>query len=368
MNIVRGFSVPGDGWRLGPGRGRVGAAFLLGMAAGLASESMGGPMRFSRLTVPATIAVALLLAPSVAGTQSTAKTYRIAVLGNENNPPWEGFRQGLRELGYVDGQNVSIDWRWSEGKPDRLPALATDVVALKPDVIVASGTQAIRAVKRATSAIPIVMTTSSYPDKIGLVDSLSRPGGNVTGLSNVGPELSGKKLELLKEVAPKVSRVAVLFNPASEVEPLSVQELSLAAPAVGIEIQPVEIRSPDAFAMAFAALLPSRNHALLALGNPINFRGRQHITGFALQNGLPSIYDERLFVEAGGLMSYAPSFTDAFRRAATYVDKLLKGAKAADLPVEQPTRIELVINLKTAKALGLTIPPAVLARADEVIQ
>jgi putative ABC transport system substrate-binding protein len=212
------------------------------------------------------------------------------------------------------------------------------------------------------------MTTSSYPDKIGLVDSLSRPGGNVTGLSNIGPELSGKKLELLKEIAPKASRVAVLFNPASEVEPLTVRELSGAAPAVGIEIQAVEVRSPDDFPAAFAALSSSRVHALLAIGNPINFRGRQLIADFALKNRLPSIYDERLFVDAGGLMSYAPSFTDSFRRAATYVDKILRGAKPADLPVEQPTKLELVINLKTAKALGLTIPPSLLQRADQVVE
>jgi putative tryptophan/tyrosine transport system substrate-binding protein len=313
-------------------------------------------------------AAALLAAPLAAEAQQAGKIHRIGVLGNENNPPWDGFRRGLRDLGYVDGRNLSIEWRWSEGKPDRFPGLATEVVALKPDVIVASGTQATRAAKRATSTIPIVMTTSSYPDKIGLVDSLSRPGGNVTGLSNVGPELSGKKLELLKEIVPKASRVAVLFNPASEVEPLAVRELSAAAPAVGVEIQSVEVRSPDDFSAAFAALSPSRVHALLALGNPINFRGRQLIADFALKNRLPSIYDERLFVEAGGLMSYAPSFTDSFRRAATYVDKILKGARPADLPVEQPTKFELVINLKTAKALGLTIPPSLLARADQVIE
>lgn len=318
---------------------------------------------------PAVLIAILALAisePAVA--QPPGKIHRVAVLGNENNPPWEGFRQGLRELGYVDGQNVTIEWRWSEGKPDRFPSLATEVVALKPDVIVASGTQAIRAAKRATSAIPIVMTTSSYPDKIGLVDSLSRPGGNVTGLSNIGPELSGKKLELLKEIAPKASRVAVLFNPASEVEPLLVRELSAAAAAVGVEIQSVEVRSPDDFSAAFAALSASRVHALLALGNPINFRGRQLIADFALENRLPSIYDERLFVEAGGLMSYAPSFTDSFRRAATYVDKILKGAKPADLPVEQPMKIELVINVKTAKILGLTIPHSLLLRADQLVQ
>jgi putative ABC transport system substrate-binding protein len=311
---------------------------------------------------------AVLAAPRAAGAQQAGKVYRIGVLGNENNPPWDGFRQGLRDLGYVDGRNVSMDWRWSGGKPDRLPRLAMELVALRPDIIVASGTQAVRAAMAATSAIPIVMTTSSYPEKIGLVKSLSRPGGNVTGLTNVGPELSGKKLELLKEIAPTISRVAVLSNPASPVEPLTVQELLTAAPAVGVEIQSVEVRSPDDFSAAFGALSSSRVHALLVLGNPINFRGRQLIADFALRNHLPSIYDERLFVDAGGLMSYAPSFTDSFRYAATYVDKILKGAKPADLPIEQPTTFELVINLKTAKALGLTIPPALLLRADQAIE
>jgi putative ABC transport system substrate-binding protein len=323
-------------------------------------------MRFRVLVL--TLALALLAAPLAAEAQQAGKVYRIGVLGNENNPPWDGLRQGLRELGYVDGRNVSMEWRWSEGRTDRFPGLAMELVALKPDVIVASGTQAARAAKQATSTIPIVMTTSSYPDRIGLVDSLSRPGGNITGLSNVGPELSGKKLELLKEIAPKASRVAILWNPASEVEPLVVRDLMTAAPALGVELQSVEVRSPDDFSAAFATLSASRVHALLALGNPINFRGRQLIADFALRNRLPSIYDERLFVDAGGLMSYAPSFTDSFRRAATYVDKILKGAKPADLPVEQPTKFELVINAKTAKALSLTIPPSVLARADEVIQ
>ena len=187
-------------------------------------------------------------------------------------------------------------------------------------------------------------------------------------MSNVGPELSGKKLELLKEIAPKTSRVAVVWNPASEVEPLTVRELSSAAPAAGVAIHSVEVRSPDAFSEAFGALSASRADGLLALGNPINFRGRQLITDFALKNRLPSIYDERLFVAAGGLMSYAPSFTDSFRRAATYVDKLLKGARPADLPVEQPIKFELVINAKTARALGLTIPQSVLLRADQIIE
>jgi len=325
-------------------------------------------MMMKRAALTVVLALGLLATPLAAEAQQAMKVYRIGVLGNENNPPWDGFRRGLRDLGYVDGRNLSMEWRWSEGKPDRFPALAMELVALRPDVIVASGTQGVRAAMEATSAIPIVMTTSSYPEKIGLVKSLSRPGGNVTGLSNVGPELSGKKLELLKEIAPKVSRVAVLWNPASTVEPLALQELLTAAPAVGVEIQSVEVRSPDDFSAAFAAVSSSRVHAMLALGNPINFKGRQLIADFALRNRLPSIYDERLFVDAGGLMSYAPSFTDSIRHAATYVDKILKGAKPADLPVEQPTKFELVINARTAKILGLTIPQSVLLRADEIIQ
>src|SRR5688500_20256851 len=239
-----------------------------------------------------------LAAPLAGEAQQAMKVYRVGVLGNENNPPWDGFRQGLRDLGYVDGRNLSMEWRWSEGKPDRLPALAIELVALRPDVIVASGTQAVRAAMEATSAIPIVMTTSSYPEKIGLGRSLSRPGGNVTGLSNVGPELSGKKLELLREIAPKVSRIALIWNPASAVEQLALQELSAVAAPVSVKIESLEVRSPDDFAVAFASVSLNRVDALAALGNPINFRGRQLIADFALKNRLPSIYDERLIVAA----------------------------------------------------------------------
>jgi putative ABC transport system substrate-binding protein len=325
-------------------------------------------MKSPRLALTAILALGFLAASLVGSAQPAAKVYRIGVLGNENTPPWEGFRQGLRDLGYVDGRNVTMEWRWSEGRTDRLPALAIELVGLRVDVIVASGTQAVRAAKQATGTIPIVMTVSSYPDKIGLVESLARPGGNVTGLSNIAPELSGKRVELLKEIAPRVSRVAVLWNPASPVEPLGFRELLAAAPAAGVEIVSVEVRTPDDYPAAFAAVASSRAHALLAHGNPVNFKNRQLIADFALRSRLPSIYEERLFVEAGGLMSYAPSFTDLFRRAATYVDKILKGAKPADLPVEQPTKFELVINLRTAKALGFTIPPLVLFRADQVIE
>jgi putative tryptophan/tyrosine transport system substrate-binding protein len=259
-----------------------------------------------------------------------------------------------------------MDWRWSEGRTDRLPGLALEVVARQPDIIIVAGIQAAQAAKQATSAIPIVGAVFSYPDKVGLVQSLARPGGNITGLSNLAPELAAKKLELLKEITPKVSRVAIVWNPANPVEPLGFEEIVTAAKAVGIEIQSIEVRSPDQFSGAFATVARSRVDGLLAHGNPVNFASRQLIVDFALKSRLPSIFEERLFVEAGGLMSYAPSYIDIFRRAATYVDKILKGAKPADLPIEQPTKFELVINLKTAKALGLTIPPSLLLRADHI--
>lgn len=325
-------------------------------------------MTWLRVARVVALAFILLIPAEGVEAQVAAQVHRIAVLGNQNNPPWEGLRQGLRDLGYVDGRNVTIDWRWSEGFTDRLPALAAELVALKPDVIVASGTQAVRAAMQSTGTIPIVMAVSAFPDKIGLVQSLARPGGNVTGLSNVAPDLNGKRLELLKEIAPKVSRLAVLWNPASPVEPLGFRELLAAAAVAGVEIRSIEVRSPDDFEAAFAAIASSNADALMAFINPINFKGRHLIGDFALANRLPSILDERIFVEAGGLLSYGPSFIDLYRRAAVYVDKILKGAKPADLPVEQPTRFELVINLKTAKALGLTIAPSVLLRADQVIE
>lgn len=321
-----------------------------------------------RRTFIGTLAGGLLASPFTTFAQQPTKLPRIGILGNEDTQHWQGFRQGLRDFGYVDGRNVTIESRWSEGKTERLPALAIELVQLKVDVIVASSTQAVRAAKQATSTIPIVMAVSSYPDKIGLVESLARPGANVTGLSNVAPEVGGKRLQLLREIAPKVSRVAVLWNPASPVEPLGFQELLAAARMAGVEIQSIEVRTPDDYTAAFASVTGNRADALYAFGNPVNFKNRQLIADFASKSRLPSIYEERLFVESGGLLSYAPSFTDLFRRAATYVDKILKGAKPADLPVEQPTKFELVINLKTAKAIGLTIPQSLLQRADEVIQ
>jgi len=316
-----------------------------------------------------TLASGLLASPFTTLAQQPMKLPRIGILGNEvAGPPWEGFRQGMRDLGYVDGRNVTMESRWSEGKTARFPALAIELVQLKVDVIVASGTQAIRAAMDATSTIPIVMAVSAYPDKIGLVQSLARPGGNVTGLSNVSPDLMGKRFELLKEIAPKVSRLAVLWNPASPVEPNGFQAVQAAGAATGLEIRSIGVGTPDDYAAAFATVTDGRADALYAFANPVNSKFRRLIVDFAAKSRLPDIYEDRAYIESGGLLSYGPSFNDMFRRAATYVEKILKGAKPADLPVEQPIKFELLINPRTVKALGLTIPKSMLERGYELIQ
>lgn len=314
------------------------------------------------------LAGGMLASPFSTFAQRPATLPRIGVLGNENTPPWEGFRQGLRELGYIDGQSVTVLWRWSDARTERFPALAMELVQSKVDVIVTSSTPATRAAKAATSTIPIVMANSAYPDKSGLVESLARPGGNVTGLSNFGPELMGKSLEILKEIAPRVTRVAVLLNPGNPVESLAFEEVLAVAPGAGLKAQPIEVRTLDEYAAAFAALTASHADALFAFSNPANFKNRQLIADFALKSRLPSLFQARLFVESGGLVSHAPNYHEMFRRAATYVDRILKGTSPAELPVEQPMKIELAINLRTAKALDVTVPQALLLRADSVIQ
>ena len=292
----------------------------------------------------------------LADAQPAARTFRIGTLGNENTPVWDGLRQGLRELRYVEGRNVTIEARWSGGSPDRLPALARELVALKADVIVASSMQAIRAAKDATTTIPIVMVLASFPDKLGLVESLSRPGGNVTGLSTLAPDLIAKRVELLKEIVPRASRLAVLVDPSNPIEALGLRDLVAAAEAAGVKAQTFAARTPEELPTTLAAAASSGADALWVFGNPVNFRSRQLITDAARTNRLPSMFDERLFVEAGGLLSYGSSYFEQFRRAASYVDKILKGAKPADLPVEQPLTFELTINRTTANALGLTYP------------
>jgi putative ABC transport system substrate-binding protein len=283
----------------------------------------------------------------------------------------EAIRLALRELGYVEGQNIAIEYRYAEGKRDRFPKLAAELVRLKVDIIVvAGGNRIIPAAKNATKTIPIVMTGAGLdPVEAGFIESLARPGGNVTGLTNLGVELGGKRLELLKEAVPKVFRVAVLYDPANPSSVLSVKEdLPAAARALGFSIQPWEVRAADGFEKVFAAMGKQRPDGLYVLGGALINANQKRTIGFALKSRLPSIYIGREFVEAGGLMSYGADIADSYRRIAYYVDKILRGAKPADLPVEQPTKFELVINLKTAKQIGLTIPPEVLARANKLIK
>jgi putative ABC transport system substrate-binding protein len=301
------------------------------------------------------------------------KVYRIGFLfvGNPAAAAHflEAFRQGLRELGYVEGKTFVLEVRYSEGRFERLPELARELVGLKVDVIVTPNDVAIAAVKRETQTIPIVMATSTDPVGTGFVASLARPGGNVTGLSSISPELSGKRLELLREVVPGLSRVAFLWNPDVRGALLDYKETEGAARSLRLQLQSVEVPRAEDLDRAFSAITNQRAQALvLPAGNPVAFANAGQIASFAQRNRLPSIYAQMEYVDAGGLMSYGPSTPEMYRRAAIYVDKILKGAKPADLPVEQPTRFELVINLKTAKALGITIPQSILARADKVIE
>jgi putative ABC transport system substrate-binding protein len=279
----------------------------------------------------------------------------------------EAFRQGLRELGYVEGQNIAIESRWTEGKDDRLPGLAADLVRSKVDVIVAETGAATRAAQQATRTIPIVMSTVNDPVGSGLVASLARPGGNVTGLTIMSPDLVGKQLELLKEVVPKMSRVALLRHPDNPASAAQLREAEAAAQALGLRLQTLEARSPQEIDGAFAAMTRERAGALLVIPDTLFWSQRRQIVELAVKRRLPSIRIGEAYAEAGGLMSYGPSYLDLERRAATFVDKILKGANPADLPVAQPTKFELVINLKTAKAIGLTIPQPLLQRADRII-
>jgi putative ABC transport system substrate-binding protein len=321
-----------------------------------------------------TLASGLLAAPLAAEAQQAAKVARIGYLAtNLTATPnlHEAFRQGLRDLGYVEGRNLVIEYRSAEGKLERLPALAAELVSLKVDVIVAPNTVAALAAEQATGTLPIVFAVAADPVASGLVTSLARPGGNVTGLSILAPELVGKRLELLKQTVSGVSRVAVLWQPGAMGERIDkdmLKDAEGAARALGVRLQVVEARGPDDFDRAFSEMTRARAGALTVLGSTLFLIERRRLVDLAAKYRLPAVYSWREGVDAGGLMSYGPNFADLHRRAATYVDKILRGAKPADLPVEQPAKFELVINLKTAKALGLTIPPSVLGRADEVIQ
>ncbi|HKC94768.1 MAG TPA: ABC transporter substrate-binding protein [Nitrospira sp.] len=280
----------------------------------------------------------------------------------------ESFEQGLHSLGYVEGKNIVIEYRYAEGKLDRLPDLAKELVSIKPDVIVTSSDRSVLALKNATRTIPIVIAAAADPVGSGLVDSLASPGGNVTGLSIFAPELGGKRLELLKEAVPSLTRVAFLWQASGHIASVTVKEIQAAAKALGLHVQSLEIRDSKDFDSAFEAALKEHAQALLTGPSPVINTHHARIIEFAAKNRLPAMYAGPEFVNAGGLMSYAPDYTDQYRRTAVYVDKILKGAKPANLPIEQPTKFELVINLKAAKQIGLTIPPNVLARADKVIK
>ena len=316
---------------------------------------------------------ALLIAPSLsAHAQAPAKVPRIGYLSPSGDPYTPGthveaFRQGLRDLGYVEGKNILVEYRYQEGKPDRRDNLVTELVQLKVDVLVLGSLPAIRAAKQATKTIPIVMVTTQDPVATGLVDSLARPGGNITGLTRLTRELSGKRLELLKEVVPGISRVGALMDVGQSRDDFKWYEAP--ARALKIQLQLLEVRAPNPdFNAAFQAAAKGHANALVTIRGSVLIRYTKRIADLAIKNRLPSMHEESEFVGAGGLMSYSANDAESFRRAATYVDKILKGAKPADLPVEQPTKFDLVINLKTAKQIGLTIPPNVLVRADRVIR
>jgi ABC-type uncharacterized transport system substrate-binding protein len=329
-----------------------------------------------RIGLAVVVGVTLLLAPLLAPLAIEAQQAgvpRVGYLGN-SSPSLEvdlldAFRQGLRELGYTEGQNIIIEYRWAEGKYDRFPDLLADLVRLKVDAIVTAGTPGALAAKRATKTIPIVLAVAGDAVGAGLVDSLARPGGNVTGSTTIVQELEGKRLELLKEVVPRLSRVAFLSNPTNPLSRIVLKQTQLAAPALHLRLEPiVEVKGVSELERAFAIISKVRSDALIMVADRFLLAERTRIVEFAEKHRLPTMYPYSEMVKDGGLMSYSPSYPDSFRRAAKYIDKILKGAKPADLPVEQPTKFELVINLKTANALGLTIPQSVLLRADQIIQ
>jgi len=318
------------------------------------------------------IIFAMLSALCVSAEAQQPKKFRIGILMSGSLAPrqavLDALRQSLRDLGYVEGKNIAFEYRFSEGNDERLPELATELVREKVDIILTSGIAPPLAAKKATKTIPIVMGVVGDAVGTGLVDSLARPGGNVTGFTLLGPELSGKRLEILKETVPRLARVAVLLNPTNRGTALYRKEVEVAARSLGVELHILEASRPNELASALSGTKTARVQALITLNDTMFFSEQIQIGNLAAKSGLPAMFPESEYVNAGGLMSYGPNLPDLFRRAATYVDKILKGAKPADLPVEQPTKFEFIINLKTAKQIGLTIPPNVLARADRVIR
>ena len=328
--------------------------------------------RLSRAGTGTLLVLLLLISPLAAEAQQARKVPRIGILWNYSpiiaSSFADAFRQGLVGLGYVEGQTVVLEERWAEGRFDRLLPLAAELVRLNVDILVTTSTPAARAAQQATRTIPLVMTLVSDPVESGLVANLARPGGNVTGLSLMHPELSRKRLALLKEVTPKVSRVAVLSNPSNPNTSPLLRETAAAARDLGVQLQVVEVRDSTGLDSAFSAMTRERAGALVVMPDFVFQDQRRRIVEFAAKSRLPAMYPWREPVDAGGLMAYGASIPDILRRAAVYVDKILKGAKPAELPIEQPAKLELVINMKAAKALGLRIPPVVLARADQVIE
>jgi putative ABC transport system substrate-binding protein len=315
---------------------------------------------------------ACALAAPFASRAQQQRVYRIGFLGNSTAALEANlvgpFREGLRELGYVEGRNIVIEYRWAEGKYERFPALIAELVARKVEVIVTAGTPAALAVQRAAATIPLVMVAVGDPVGTGLVASLARPGGNSTGLTSIAPDLEGKRMELLREIVPKLARVSFLLNPDNAFHVGSEKQARAAAQVLHLDVQFIGVRADSDFDHAFDAIARERPDAFIVLADRVFLHNRGRIVDFAARNRLPAVYPYRELVEAGGLMSFGPNYAEMHRRAAVYVDKILKGAKPSDLPVEQPTKFELIINPKSAKAIGLTIPQSLLLRADEVIQ
>jgi putative ABC transport system substrate-binding protein len=325
-----------------------------------------------RRTFLAGTGAVLLAAPLAVEAQQAGKVPRVGFLtafSPSDVPQWrEGFRQGLRDFGYTEGRNIVIEYRYAEGRPERLPGLAAELVRLKMDIIAAETTPASLAVQQATTTIPIVMTLVADPVESGLISSLARPGGNITGLSLQLPDIAAKRLQLLREVVPGVSRVGILWNSASPITPPQFRAAEAAAQVLGIQLESLGVRAPDDFERAFQVAIRRGTGALLILDDFFLTRHLTQIAKLTVKARLPAMAGVTGFAEAGVLVSYGPNFAYITRRSVTYVDKILKGAKAADLPMEQPTTFELVINLKTARTLGLTIPPSLLQRADQVIE
>jgi putative tryptophan/tyrosine transport system substrate-binding protein len=313
----------------------------------------------------------LLASPLIAQGAAAGKVPRVGFLHRGSPGPSQeidAFQRGLRELGYIEGQNIAVEYRFARGQVERLPELAAELVRLNPDVIVAPYTPPALAAKRATGTIPVVFAVVADAVGAGLIANLARPGGNVTGLTSSSAELGGKRLELLKQVAPKASRVAVLYNPADRSNALVFKELQQSAPSLGLVLQPLGVREPGEFEAAFSAMIRDRASAMFGVPGVLTFEHKELLVSHAAKRRMPAMWGHRDFVDSGGLMSYAVNFSDQIRQSAVYVDKILKGARPGDLPVEQPTRYELVINLKTARALGLTIPQSVLIQADQVLE